>query len=155
MAHIEIERKFLVKGEFKHLAYDCTHIEQGYFATEPGKTVRVRIRGDKGYLTIKGKNHGISRLEMEYEIPRSEADKLLDELCLKPLIEKKRYTEMHDGFMWEIDVFFGDNEGLVIAEVEIPEEETCFALPSWTRKEVSEDFRYANSSLIKKPFLTW
>ena len=152
---LEIERRFLVDMSLWKPAGDGVEIRQGYLSAEPERTVRVRTKGEKGYLTIKGKNHGISRLEMEYEIPRSEADKLLDELCLKPLIEKKRYTEMHDGFMWEIDVFFGDNEGLVIAEVEIPEEETCLALPSWTSKEVSEDFRYANSSLIKKPFLTW
>lgn len=149
----EIERKFLVDASWRPQT-DGTHIAQGYLCREPERTVRVRIRGDKGYLTIKGKNKGISRLEYEYEIPLKDAAELM-QLCERPLVEKTRYLEEWDGFCWEIDVFAGANDGLVVAEVELPTAATVFSRPAWLSVEVSDDARYYNSNLIKKPYSEW
>ena len=149
----EIERKFLVDTSWRPQRAG-THIAQGYLCQEPERTVRVRIRGDKGYLTIKGKNKGISRLEYEYEIPLKDAEELL-QLCERPLVEKTRYLEDWEGFCWEIDVFAGENAGLVVAEIELPSPTTVFSRPIWLSDEVSDDARYYNSNLIKKPYSEW
>src|SRR5574344_1928509 len=118
--HQEIERKFLVVGEFKHLAYDCTHIEQAFFATETGRTVRIRIRADKSYLTIKGpaSENGLARYEFETEIPMDDAKELM-KLCMPGQVIKDRYLIKNGKHIIEVDEFFADNEGLVMAEIEL------------------------------------
>ncbi|WP_041914206.1 CYTH domain-containing protein [Selenomonas ruminantium] len=149
----EIERKFLVKDNWQPQGAGMK-IAQGYLSTVPERTVRVRIKDDKGYLTIKGKNEGISRAEFEYEIPLQDAEALL-RLAEQPVLEKTRYLEKQGDFLWEIDVFAGDNEGLVVAEIELPTEETVFSRPSWLGEEVSGDVRYYNANLIKMPYSLW
>lgn len=152
---IEIERKFLViNTNWKTLA-SPVYYKQGYLSTHTEKTVRVRIANDKAFLTIKGKNEGIKRLEFEYSIPIDEANELLDTLCEQPVIEKTRTKIEKDGFIWEIDEFMGVNQGLVVAEIELPSENTHFEKPNWIGKEVSGDIRYYNSNLIKLPFSKW
>jgi adenylate cyclase len=149
----EIERKFLVKDNWQPQAAGIT-IAQGYLSTVPERTVRVRIKGDKGYLTIKGKNQGISRAEFEYEIPLADAEELL-KLAEQPILSKVRYLEQHGNRLWEIDVFAGENQGLVVAEVELPDEGADFSRPVWLGQEVSGDVRYYNANLIKNPFSLW
>ena len=127
---------------------------QGYLNSVRERTVRVRIAGGKGYLTIKGIRVGASRPEFEYEIPVEDAEMLLD-LCEKPLIEKNRYRVVEGDFTWEIDEFFGENRGLVIAEIELEHEDQEFSIPDWIGKEVTDDPRYYNASLIKNPYKTW
>ena len=117
--------------------------------------MRVRTVADKGYLTIKGINVGARRLEFEYEIPIQDAEEMLTELCEKPLIEKNRYKLEHEGLLWEIDEFFGENAGLVLAEVELTSEDQVFAKPAWAGEEVTEDPRYYNANLIQNPFTQW
>ena len=151
----EIERKFLIKRELWQPQRPGLEIRQGYLSLDPERTVRVRTKGAKGYLTIKGKNQGISRTELEYEIPYEEASQMLEELCLHPLVEKTRYLEQHGQQLWEIDIFDGDNEGLAVAEAELPSEDTALALPIWIDGEVSGEARYYNSSLIKLPYKNW
>lgn len=151
----EIERKFLIKRELWQPQNQGQEIRQGYLSLDPERTVRVRTKGAKGYLTIKGKNQGISRTELEYEIPYEEACQMLEELCLRPLVEKTRYLEQHGQQLWEIDIFAGDNEGLAVAEAELPSEDTVLALPIWIDREVSGEVRYYNSSLIKLPYKKW
>ena len=152
---IEIERKFLLTGtEWKQLA-SGTPYRQGYLNSTKERTVRVRTIDDKGFLTVKGISVGASRLEFEYEIPLGDANTLLDELCEKPLIEKNRYKIEHQGFTWEVDEFFGENDGLVVAEIELESEDQAFDKPGWVGEEVTGDPRYFNSSLISKPFSTW
>ena len=149
----EIERKFLVQARWKPQD-EGIKIAQGYLSTVPERTVRVRIKGDKGYLTIKGKNQGISRAEFEYEIPIGDAEDLL-KLAEQPILSKTRYLEQHGNRLWEIDVFAGENQGLVVAEVELPDEQAEFSRPDWLGQEVSGDVRYYNANLIKKPFSLW
>jgi adenylate cyclase len=149
----EIERKFLLK----HKTWPRDNVmkyKQGYLSSVKERTVRVRIAGDKGWLTIKGSSVGASRMEFEYEIPLQDAGMLL-EICEKPLIEKNRYTVVHNGFSWEVDEFFGENQGLMIAEIELESEDQEFTKPDWIGEEVTDDPRYYNASLIKKPFKTW
>jgi len=117
--------------------------------------VRVRVKGDTGYLTIKGATHGAVRSEYEYPIPLEDAHAMLDNLCLRPLIEKARYTLEYQGLVWEIDVFEGDNAGLVIAEVELESEEQDIALPDWAGEEVTGDVRYYNANLVANPYCNW
>ena len=151
----EIERKFLVTGtEYRNLAQGV-YYRQGYLNTDALHTVRVRTIGNKGYFTIKGKNDGISRLEYEYEIPVAEANELLDKLCIRPLIEKTRYKIPFAGHVWEVDEFAGENEGLVVAEIELPTEDAPFDKPAWIGQEVSLDPRYYNSNLSLHPFKNW
>ena len=152
----EIERKFLVKGEYKSLAYSKTHIEQGYFATEPGRTVRVRIRDDKGYLTIKGpsRKDGFARYEFEVEIPLEDAHEMM-ELCMPGRVNKDRYLIKSGKHTIEVDEFFGDNEGLVMAEIELGSPEEAFERPAWLGREVTGDRRFYNSHLLKNPFKLW
>ena len=150
----EIERKFLVKeGSWREGAAET--YRQGYLSTVKERTVRVRTIGDKGYLTVKGTSVGASRLEFEYEIPVADAEELLDSLCEKPLIEKNRYKLDHGGLTWEVDVFFGDNEGLVVAEVELQSENQVFDKPDWVGEEVTHDPRYYNANLISNPYSGW
>jgi adenylate cyclase len=152
---IEIERKFLVNGEaWKDLSTGTTY-RQGYLSTEKERTVRVRTINDKGFLTIKGLTRGASRAEFEYDIPADDANQLLDELCLKPLIEKKRYKIQHDGLIWEVDAFFGENDGLIVAEVELESEDQVFTKPEWVGAEVTGDPRYYNANLIANPYKNW
>ena len=152
---MEIERKFLVKGnEWRGLATGLDY-RQGYLSTDNERAVRVRTIGKQGFLTIKGLSMGITRVEYEYEIPLSEADDMLDSFCLRPLIEKKRHKIPYGGLIWEVDEFFGINQGLIIAEVELEAEGQKFDLPDWIGKEVSGDQRYYNANLIAAPFTTW
>ena len=149
----EIERKFLVKaGAWRN--EKGTKYRQGYLNSQKERVVRVRTIDDKGFLTIKGLTVGASRLEFEYEIPRQDADQLLD-ICEKPLIEKRRYKVVEGEFVWEIDEFFGENQGLIVAEVELESEDQQFPRPDWVGEEVTGDPRYFNSNLIKKPFKMW
>ena len=151
----EIERKFLIKRELWQPQRPGVEIRQGYLSLDPERTVRVRTIGAKGYLTIKGKNQGISRTELEYEIPYEEASQMLEELCLHPLVEKTRYLEQHGQQLWEIDIFAGDNEGLAVAEAELSSEDTALVLPIWIDREVSGEARYYNSSLTRLPYKNW
>jgi len=155
MMGLEIERKFLLSGEpWRGLAEGVLY-RQGYLCLDPGRTVRVRTIRDKGYLTIKGRSVGLTRMEYEYEIPYEDAQDMLDSVCEKPLIEKKRYQISFAGFLWEVDEFFGANEGLVFAEIELEYEEQPFEKPPWIGKEVSGDRRYYNSHLVQYPFSSW
>ena len=149
----EIERKFRVKEGSWRLAKG-TQYRQGYLNSEKERIVRVRTIDDKGYLTIKGLTIGASRMEFEYEIPRQDADTLLD-ICEKPLIEKNRYKIEHGGFVWEVDEFFGENQGLIVAEIELENEDQYFSKPDWVGKEVTGDSRYFNANLIKNPYTKW
>ena len=152
---MEIERKFLVKNsEYKQLTLPIK-IAQGYLCTEKDRTVRVRINGDRGFITIKSGTIGISRQEYEYEIPPPDAMEMLQNLCLKPIIEKQRYAIEHDSNIWEVDEFSGENSGLVVAEIELTSEDQEFSKPSWIGDEVSDDARYFNSNLIKHPYKLW
>lgn len=154
-AGLEIERKFLVKGEFRHLAKENRHISQGYLSTEEGKTVRVRVADDKGFLTIKGKTNetGMSRFEWEKEIPLEEAERMLS-MCSR-LIEKVRYLVDVGEHTYEVDEFHGDNEGLVVAEIELSSEDESFVKPDWLDKEVTGDIRFFNSMLMRNPYNKW
>jgi len=152
---IEIERKFLLTStHWKELA-PGTSYRQGYLNSTKERTVRVRTIDDKGFLTIKGLSVGATRIEYEYEIPVADAEHLLDELCEKPLIEKNRYKITHRGFVWEVDEFFGENKGLIVAEIELESEDQSFDKPEWVGEEVTGDPRYFNSSLIKEPYSQW
>ena len=152
----EIERKFLVKGPYKHLAFNQLYITQGYISSQPGRTVRVRTKGDKGYITVKGaaNTSGISRFEWEKEIPLEEAEDLF-QLCEPGTIEKIRYEIKVGNHIYEVDEFFGENLGLTVAEIELGSETEAFIKPEWLDLEVTGDKRYYNSSLIKKPFKKW
>ncbi len=157
---IEIERKFLVEGDGWRLDDDGAEVSgvpfrQGYIPTEGLTTVRVRLEGDQAKLTIKGKNQGLSRAEFEYPIPVDDAEQMLDNLCSRPLIEKTRYLRSYQGVTWEIDVFEGDNAGLVVAEVELHSEDQQVALPEWLGEEVSGDPRYYNVNLVSNPYCNW
>lgn len=151
----EIERKFLVLGDAWKRGVAGVSYRQGYLSTVKERTVRVRTVGGKGFLTIKGVTVGVTRSEFEYTIPTADADALLNDLCEKPLIEKTRYKIQHAGLTWEIDEFFGENQGLVVAEVELNDEHQAIDRPTWVGKEVSGDPRYFNSNLIKTPFTQW
>lgn len=148
---IEIERKFLFDPQKVPPLGEPKLIRQGYIPAE-GATVRVRIMNAKAFLTLKGKAKKLVRSEFEYEIPLSDAEAILQELCAKPLIEKKRYTLEYEGHRWELDVFEGDNEGLYLAEIELQSADERFAMPPWVLKEVSHDKRYYNANLRVLPF---
>ena len=155
---LEIERKFLVAGEYKPFASSSERITQGYLSSASGRTVRVRIRGDRGWLTIKGpsKDGGLSRFEWEMEIPLSDARAML-ELCEPGVIDKTRWlVPAGDGIhTWEVDEFHGENAGLVVAEIELRSEADAFERPSWLGPEVTGDRRYYNSMLTLHPFSEW
>lgn len=151
----EIERKFLLKNnKWKLKAEGRTLIKQGYLNTDKDRTVRVRVRGNKAYLTIKGRTVGMTRAEFEYEISVRDAMDLL-ELCEKPIIEKARYLVKVGRLVWEIDIFSGDNRGLALAEIELSSEDQKISIPRWIGMEVTGDSRYYNSSLVKTPYSEW
>ena len=152
---LEIERKFLVKGNaWKKLARGVAY-RQGYLNSVKERTVRVRTIGSRGFLTVKGVTVGASRTEFEYEIPVDDANAMLDHLAEKPLIEKNRYKIPAGKYVWEIDEFLGENEGLVVAEIELPDEAAAFDKPEWLGDEVTNDPRYFNSNLVRHPFSRW
>lgn len=152
---IEIERKFLVvHTQWKDRASGLVY-SQGYLPTRDDSSVRVRIAGDKAYLTIKGKAKGLARAEFEYEIPVSDAETLLSDFCEKPLIEKTRYKVEIDNHTWDVDEFHGENKGLFLAEVELSHENETFSKPDWLGEEVSHDIKYLNANLIKNPYKFW
>lgn len=152
---VEIERKFLVSGDAWRTLGAPVLLRQGYLSADPERTVRVRIEGEQGVLTIKSKSEGASRGEWEYPIPLQDAEELLDRLCERPLVEKYRRRIDFQGFTWEVDEFLGENAGLVVAEIELPAEDTVFDLPDWIGKEVTGERRYYNSSLIRLPYSKW
>lgn len=151
----EVERKFLVKNEDWRGLGSSEEYCQGFLSTHPERVVRIRIAGTKATLTIKGKTQGISRAEFEYPLPMDEARTLLDHMCERPLIEKVRHVITHQGMVWEVDEFMGENQGLVIAEVELPDENHSVPLPPWVGEEVSHDPRYFNANLVSNPFSRW
>lgn len=150
----EIERKFLVKEELFQPQGAGSRVRQGYLPGDGELLVRIRQKDDRAFLTLKGRNTGITRAEYEYEIPAADAAELFA-FCRRPLIEKTRWHETVDGKLWEIDRFFGDNEGLLLAEIELADEAEKFTRPCWLGREVSGDPRYYNSNLAKNPFSVW
>ena len=150
---VEIERKFTVRADFCPQSAG-TEMAQGYLSRDPQRTVRVRLAGGRGYLTVKGETRGMVRAEYEYEIPPSDARAMLA-LCDSPLVEKTRYVMDAAGRRWEVDVFHGANDGLVVAEVELPSETAEVMLPAWVEREVTGEKRYYNSSLIVHPYHSW
>lgn len=152
---IEIERKFLVDESKWKRADAGTRIVQAYLCSDKERTVRVRVFGDEARLTIKGEAVGISRAEYEYPIPSDDAREMLERLCERPFIDKTRHLEEFAGMIWEIDVFHGENEGLIVAEIELEDSGAKVELPPWALEEVSGDHRYSNSSLAKRPWPSW
>lgn len=151
----EIERKFLLKNDrWRTLATGVIY-RQGYLSRKKEASVRIRIAGNQGYLTIKGLTVGNKRAEFEYPIPVEDAEIMLDTMCDRPLIEKIRYKIQQNGLIWEIDEFLGENQGLILAEVELKEENQVVELPDWIGMEVSDDARYFNINLVKEPFSQW
>ena len=153
----EIERKFLVKSEaFKDQAFNSYDIRQGFLNSAPERTVRIRLKNDKGFLTIKGKSSadGLSRFEWEKEIPKTDAEALLL-LCEKRIIDKTRYEVKVGNHTFEVDEFYGDNQGLIIAEVELNSKTDTFEKPDWLGEEVTGEIKYYNSNLSKLPFKNW
>ena len=152
----EIERKFLVKGDFKSEVFKSTRITQGYLSCVPERTVRVRVKGDKGFITIKGIGNetGASRYEWEKEIPVEDVQELL-KICEPGVIDKTRYLVKNGEYTFEVDEFYGDNDGLTVAEIELPSEDAAFNKPAWLGEEVTGDVRYYNSMLMKNPYKNW
>lgn len=152
----EIERKFLVTGDgWRNEARETLLLRQGYLSTDPECAVRVRISGDAAWLTVKGRSVNGSAPEFEYAVPVEDAASMLDLLAKKPLIEKRRHLVPKDDLIWEVDEFFGQNEGLVIAELELSSIDQAFSPPAWAGREVTGDARYYNASLVANPFLNW
>jgi adenylate cyclase len=151
---LEIEKKFLLNNSDWRKEQGVMY-RQGYLNSVKERTVRVRIIGDKGYLTVKGISRGAVRAEYEYEIPGVEAEAMLDDLCEKPLIEKMRYKISYKGFVWEVDEFCGENQGLIVAEVELESEDQKFEKPEWIGEEVTGDPRYFNANLVHHPYCKW
>ena len=153
---VEIERKFLVINDsWREAASPGMRYRQGYLSTDRSNSVRVRVCGDRAWLNIKSAAVGITRREYEYEIPSADAHAILEELCVKPQIEKTRFIVEHDGLAWEIDVFEGDNSGLVVAELELGSTGDQFTLPAWAGEDVSGDIRYYNQRLVEHPYSGW
>jgi len=150
----EIERKFLVTGDGWR-AGQSSDYRQGYLSIDKRHTVRVRVSGDTARLTVKGISQGATRAEYEYPIPINDAEVMLDTLCLRPLIEKRRYRIEHQGMTWEVDEFRGDNAGLVVAEIELQDEQQQFDTPSWVGTEVTSDPRFYNANLVAHPYRSW
>jgi len=150
----EIERKFLVDTAKLPPLPKPHIIKQGYVPAN-GVTVRVRLYDEKAFLTLKGRTQGVSRLEFEYPIPVPDAEEMLKALCMQPFIDKKRYEIIHKGHCWELDIFEGENQGLVIAEIELSSENEPFEKPEWVTQEVSADPRYRNGNLITNPYSQW
>ena len=153
---IEIERKFLVKGDFSKQVSKSERIMQGYICSQPGRTVRIRIRGEEGFLTIKGASdeNGLSRYEFEQKIPPADAEELL-KLCEPGIINKTRYLVKAGEHTFEVDEFHGENEGLIMVEIELKTENENFIKPAWLDKDVTGDDRYYNAMLTKHPYTRW
>ena len=152
----EIERKFtVINDSWKQTVSRSSCFRQGYMGTDEKASVRIRLEDDKANINIKSATLGIQRQEYEYQIPSSDANEMLDTLCHKPLIEKTRHFVIYQGKTWEIDVFEGDNQGLIVAEIELDSENEQFELPSWAGEDVSHDTRYYNVCLVKHPYKDW
>jgi len=151
----EIERKFLVHKELLPALTNGQHLVQGYIPTAEKTAVRIRIKGQQAWLTIKGANQGASRLEFEYPIPLEDAETMLQELCTGGAIDKHRYEIEHQGLTWEVDVFAASNAGLIVAEVELDDEQQAVSLPAWAAEEVTHDVRYYNNQLLQNPVSDW
>jgi adenylate cyclase len=153
---VEIERKFLVnKEKWDQVTKEKQSLyRQGYIVSDPEKTIRVRLTDAAAFLTIKGLTVGVSRTEFEYSIPIVEAQQLLDGFC-DSVVSKIRYFITHDNKLWEVDEFLGDNEGLMVAEIELGSEDESFSLPEWVDREVTFEKKYSNSNLAKRPYKTW
>jgi adenylate cyclase len=153
---LEIEHKYLVRKDLWYAVQKPggIYIRQGYLLTDPGKTIRVRIAGSQAFLTIKGASSNASRAEYEYSIPLSEANELM-QICVQPVIEKVRYKIEHAGKTWEVDEFFGENDGLIIAEIELLSENEKYEIPAWVGDEVTENPRYYNAYIAEHPFTRW
>lgn len=151
---LEIERKFLVTSDAWRCNAEGKEYSQGYLSANIHATVRVRIEGEKGFITVKGPIKGLCRSEFEYSVPLNEAIEM-QQLCETPLVTKTRYRIPHDGHIWEVDEFHGENEGLIIAEIELSDEKEIISLPEWLGEEVSSDRRYCNSRLAVTPFKNW
>ncbi len=152
---VEIERKFLLAGDAWRALGEPVLLRQGYLSSNPDRTVRVRIEGAQGTITIKGRSVGATRAEWEYPIPLAEAGELLDRLCEQPIIEKYRRRIAVGAHTWEVDEFLGANQGLLVAEIELASEDQHFDKPDWIGAEVTDDRRYFNSSLIRHPYSAW
>jgi adenylate cyclase len=152
----EIERKFLVlNDDWRGIVESDMQIIQAYLASNEFSSTRIRIQNDKANINIKSATLGITRTEFEYAIPVDDAQLMIDNLCIKPVIEKTRYIVKHMQHLWEIDVFSGDNKGLIVAEIELSSPDETFEKPSWIGEEVSNDARYYNVCLVKTPYKTW
>lgn len=153
---VEIERKFMVQGEFRKSATKMLEITQAYLSSDPERTIRIRLQDDEAFLTIKGigNESGLSRLEYEYEIPKADAEEML-KLCEAGVVVKTRFLVPVGNHTWELDVFHGDNQGLIIAEIELSSENEDFIKPEWVGREVTGDLRYYNSALLKRPYKQW
>jgi adenylate cyclase len=152
---IEIERKFLVDTSLLEPLGKGARIVQGYLPTEGKTTVRARIKDEKAFLTLKGVNTGMSRLEFEYEIPVADAEKIISALCDGAQVEKTRYEIQHENHLWELDIFHGENDGLVVAEVELKSESETVSHPKWVTEEVTGLPQYYNANLLTNPYKKW
>lgn len=153
---IEIERKFLVKNTlWQEHVISKSHIKQGYIASEKNATVRIRIAKGHAILNIKSATVGIQRSEFEYDIPIDDAEMILEKVAIRPIIEKTRYKVQSGDHVWDLDEFHGENDGLIVAEVELSSEDEVFHMPEWAGKEVSSDPKYYNANLIKHPYHLW
>ena len=153
---LEVEHKFLLTNENWRAQVDhSVHYKQGYLSSSPMSSVRVRISASQAWLNIKSATIGTSRQEYEYEIPLTDANAILDELCHKPLVEKVRHFVYQDQHVWEIDEFMGDNAGLIVAEIELSQIGELFVKPAWIGEEVTADLRYYNNNLTKNPYKDW
>lgn len=153
---LEVEHKFLlVNDSWRNQVDHAVHYKQGYLSGSPLSSVRVRISDSHAWLNIKSATIGTSRQEFEYEIPLADANTILDDLCHKPLVEKMRHFVHHQGHVWEIDEFMGDNAGLIVAEIELSQIGESFAKPAWLGMEVTDDLRYYNNNLTKNPYKNW
>lgn len=153
---LEIERKFLLSGTaWREQVESRELLRQGYLTPGSRCSIRVRIAGEQAWLNLKAKRSGMTRLEFEYPIPRADADEILNELCQGPLLEKYRHRLSMGPYVWEIDEFLGDNAGLIVAEIELPDEAAQFARPDWLGAEVTDDERYYNFNLAQKPYREW
>jgi len=152
---VEIERKFLVRDPTVVAGSAGTRYRQGYLSVDPERTVRVRVAGERAYVTVKGLSRGPARAEFEYEIPPADANAMLDELALRPVIDKTRHIVEAGGRRWEVDVFGGANAGLVVAEIELESADAPLEIPVWAGPEVTGDPRYYNASLVAHPFAEW
>ena len=152
---VEIERKFLIDIQKFVKPHEGLIIKQAFLSSDKERVVRIRIIGDQAFLTIKGISSGMSRDEFEYSIPVRDAEELIENLCEKPIIEKIRYRIEYKNHIWDVDFFSGDNEGLVVAEIELQSEEEKFEMPEWLGEEVTGDERYYNVCLVSRPYLSW